>query len=408
MSSTIEHWAQVSNLDEILARSRARHAKNPNRSKALSATQGVVQDKSTYLENWGTQRQPEKVSTYRKLSTQTEWHSKPGNENTESGQCFAHSLAAINRQHRYNKPLQRKIQHQKGGTDLYHSTSRDIARQKTESLPHVKHGLPDSVDVEDLYRPKPTDRESQARQLRKLKSVLGINGEHLPSKPADYPHPGTQVDIQNDWDLFDFELEEAKPRQDVLEPVEAASEIPQILEFGTPLPIELPGNVSGSQSSQAVSKKSKNISSQGYPANKLLVPAETHPIIQWSQSPKHSSKTRSYIATMRSRYHQERKACKRSASRPAPNLNCPREITLTLPSQTPSPVSSRSNFIDPTRLMPPPNLYKKKQRRQQILNDRVYAKELRVRRLSLVGLSNQDFAVRRQDIMHEGKLVFDD
>ena len=73
-----------------------------------------------------------------------------------------------------------------------------------------------------------------------------------------------------------------------------------------------------------------------------------------------------------------------------------------------SPVENPSQFVDQGLLMPPPRLYKKKSRHQKLIADSIYVKELRVRRLTYMGIDDEEFAARKESIMHEVIVVLGD
>lgn len=418
MSPTFEHWTELQNLDEILARSRARY-RDSSRSKSLPARKIASQNnKSRYVRNRGPKMPPEKMDDELKHAAQNHIIPlTPSIRDNGLSPYLEHGIPDTDNDAEYESLEGRKPQPGKFSTDLYHITSRDIVSQNTASILILEKDLLNPAIDEDFYSPS----QSQIRQIRKLNSFLGIDNDCPPSRLAEYPQPDTGREASGDCEMFDFELDEPKSQDhfgtaflglectgisNVSDPFEKSGDIPQILRPGTPLPIEL---VSGKPISQAVIfEEAETLSPPYNPPNELFLPFHESPRVLWSQSPRQQSKLRGYIANIRERHSIPYKTYKKPESRPNRVLEYPKEITLTIPTPTSSPVESQSQFVDQGLLMPPPRLYKKKQRQQKLIADSMYVKDLRVKRLSHMDISDEEFAARKDSIMQKVIVIFGD
>lgn len=418
MSCTFEHWTDLQNLDQILARSRARY-KNSSRSKSLPAKEITVQNnKSRYVRNRGPKMPSGKVDAEMKHAAQNHViHPTRSIRNNDLGLYVEHEVPATGNDTEYESLERRKQQPGKFSTDLYHMTSRDIVSENAASILTLGQDLLNPATDEDCYSPS----QSQIRQFRKLNSFLGIDKNCPPSKPAEHPQPDTAKEASSDWEMFDFELEEPKSQDcistaflefectgigSVSDPSQMSGDIPQILRPGTPLPIE---SVSGKPMSHAVtSEQAETLSPAETPPNKLFLRFHVSPRVLWRQSSRQQSKLRGYISSMRERHSIHYKTYKKPESRPNLVLECPKEITLTVATPKSPPVQSPSQFVDQGLLMPPPKLYKKRQRQQKLIADSITVKELRVGRLSHMDISDEEFAARKDSIMQKVIVVFGD
>ena len=418
MSPTFEHWTELQNLDEILARSRARY-RDGSRSKSLPTRKSTSQNnKSRYVRNRGPKIPPEKMDAELKYGAQNNvFHPTPSIRDNDLGPYVEHGMPAMNNDAEHESLEGKKPQSGKSSTDLYHITSREIVSQNTASVLTLEKDLRSRATDEDCYAPS----QSQIRQFHKINSFFGTDNDIAPSKPAEYPQPDTAGEPSSDCEMFDFELDEPKSQDNIstaflgLERTsisnisvrsEISGDIPQILRPGTPLPME---SVSGKPMSQVVIvEEAEPFSPPDNPPNELFLPFHESPRILWSRSTRHQSKLRGYIANMRQRHSIQYKTCKKPESKSNLVLEYPTEITLTMSTPTSSPVEDSSQFIDQGLLMPPPRLYKKKQRQQKLIADSINVKELRVRRLSHMGISDEEFAARRDSIMQKVIVVFGD
>ena len=344
-------------------------------------------------------------------------HRTPSIRDYDLGPYLEHELSATDNDAEYESLEGRKLQPEKFSTDLYHIRAQNIVSQNAASILNLEKDLLNPATGENCYSPS----QSQIQQSRKLNSFLGIDNDCPPRRLADDPQPDTVREAPDDCEMFDFELDEPKSRDrintaflglecigisNVSDPSRMSEDIPQILRPGTPLTIE---SVSGKPMSQAVILEgAETLSPPDNPPNELFLPFHESPQILWSQSPRQRSKLRGYIATIRERHSIHYKTYKKSESRPHLGLEYPKEITLTIPTPTSSPVKSSSQFVDQGLLMPPPKLYKKKQRQQKRIADAMNVKELRVRRLSHMDISNEEFAACRDSIMQNVIVVFGD
>ena len=344
-------------------------------------------------------------------------HPTPSIRNNDLSPYVEHEMPAMDNDAEYESVQDRKPQPGKVSTDLYHITSRDIVSQNATSILTLEKDLLNPAADEDCY----SSSQSQIRQFRKLNSFLGIVNDCPPSKPANYPPPDTGREVSGDWEMFDFGMEEPKPQDNFSTAdfkLECASisntsevpgisgDVPQILRPGTPLPIELGSGKAMSQG--VIIEEAETFSSPENTPNELFLTFHESPRLLWSHSQRQQSKLSGYIASIRERHCIPYKAYKKPESRPKLVPKCPKEITLTMPTPTLSPVESLSQFVDQSLLMPPPRLYKKKSRHQKLIADSINVKELRVRRLSHMDISDKEFAARRDSIMQEVIIVFGD
>ena len=321
-----------------------------------------------------------------------------------------HEISATGNYAEYESLEGRRPQPGEFSTDLYPITSRDSVSQNAAPILNLEQGLLSPTTNEDICQPS----ESQIRYFHKLNRILDIDNDIRPSKVAEYSQPDTAREASGDWDLFDFELDKPKPQDTVsiaflgLEDSntsytpdlsEMSGDIPLILRAGTPLPFELVDDKPMSQGSTFEEATPFPLSKNS--PNELSIPFSDPPRILWSQSPRQQSKIRGYIANMRQRHSTQHRTYKTPVSRPNYVLEYPKEITLTIPTPTSSPVESPSQFVNQGLLMPPPRLYKKKQRQQKLIADSMNDKELRVKRLIHMGISDEEFAARRDTIMQE-------
>ena len=344
-------------------------------------------------------------------------HPTPSSQDNDLGPYVEHELPATGNDAEYESLEGRKQQPRKFSTNLYHMTSRDIVSGNATSILTLEKDMLDPATDDDCYSPS----QSQNRQFCKLNSYLGIDNDCSTSIPAKFSQPDTAKEASGEWELFDFELDTPRSQDDistafpglertsisnVSNPLEVARDIPQILQPGTPLPIELG---SGKPMSQGVIMDEAVISSSPVNTpNELFLPFHESPRILWSKSQPQQSKLRGYIASIRDRHPIPYKSYKKPESRPNLVVQCPKEITLTIPTPMSSPVESPSQFVDQGLLMPPPRLYKKSQRQRKLIADSNYVKELRVRRLSHMDISDEEFAARKDSIMQKVIIVFGD
>ena len=344
-------------------------------------------------------------------------HPTPSVRDNDLGPYVEHEMPATGNEAEYESLEGRKQQPGKFSTDLYHMTSRDIVSENATSILTLEKNMLNPAADEDCYSPS----QSQIRQFRKLKSCLGIDDNCPTSKPAEFPQPDTAKEASGDWEMFDFELDERKPQDNistafpalectsisnVSNPLEMSRDIPQILRPGTPLPIDLGSSKPMLQG--VIMEEAEMFSSPEDTPNELFLPFHESPRILWSQLQPQQSKLRGYIASIRERHSIPYMTYKKPESRPSLVLECPKEITLTIPTPMSSPVESPSQFVDQGLLMPPPMLYKKRQRQRKLIADYINVKELRVRRLSHMDISDEEFAARKDSIMQKVIVVFGD
>ncbi len=417
-SPTFEHWTELQNLDEILARSRARY-KNSGRSKSLPARKITSQNnKSRYVRNRGPKMAPGKMDPELKHAAQNHVvRPTLSIRDNDLGPYIEREIPATDDYAEYESPERRKPQPGEFGPDLHYITLRDSVSQNATPIPTLEHGLLSPTTDEDFHQPS----QSQIRQSHELGSILGIDNDIRPSKSAEYPQPDTAREASGDWELFDFELDEPNIQDttgiaflglegssisNIADSSEMSRDIPRILRAGTPLPIESLGDKPMSRAHRV--EEAAPFSLTKSPPNEVFSPFHDPPQILWSQSPRQPSKLRGYIANMRQRHSTHHRTYKKPVSKPSLVLEYPKQITLTIPTLTSSPVESSSQFVDQGLLMPPPRLYKKKQRQQQLIADSINVRELRVKRLSHMGISDEEFAARRDSIMHEFTVVYGD
>ena len=341
----------------------------------------------------------------------------PSTQNNDLGPYEEHEMPATSNDAEYEHLQERKQQPGKFSTDLYHMTSRDIVSENTTSILTLEKEIPSPATDEDCYSPS----QSQIRQFRKLNSFLGIDDDCPTNKPVEFSQSDTAKEASGDWEMFDFELDERKPQDNistglpelectsisnVSNPLEMPRDISQILRPGTPLPIELGSGKP--MSHEVIMEEAEMFSSPEDTPNELFLPFHESSRILWSQSQPQQSKLKGYIASIRERHAIPYKTYKKPDSRPNLVLECPKEITLTIATPMSSPVESTSQLVDQGLLMPPPNLYKKRQRHRKLIADSIYVKELRVRRLSHMDISDEEFAARRDSIMQKVIVVFGD
>ena len=335
----------------------------------------------------------------------------------DPGSCVEHELPATYDNAKYENFEGRKTQPGKFSTDLYHITSRDIISQNAGSTPPLEEDLLSPAADEDLY----SQNQSHIRQCRKLNSFLGIDDDIPPCGPANLSEVDTAKEAPGDWELFHFELDEPEHQDNISTTVlelegssisnisdasEVCGDIPPILRPGRPLLI---GKVGGKPMTEAATvEKAATFPLPSNSPNELFLPCHESPEILWSRSPRHQSKLGGYIASMRERHSIPYKTYKKPESKPSLILEYPKEITLTKPTPTSSPMETPSQFVDQGLLMPPPRLYKKKSRHQKLVADSIYVKELRVRRLSHMGMTDEEFAARRDSITQEVIVVLGD
>ena len=335
----------------------------------------------------------------------------------DPGSCVEHELPATYDNAQHENFEGRKTQPGKFSTDLYHITSRDIVSQNTSPMPPLEEDLLSPAADEDLY----SQNQSHMRQCRKLDSFLGIDDDIPPSRPANLSELDTAKGAPGDWELFHFELDEPKHQDNVSTAVlelecssisnishasEMCGDIPPILRPGRPLPIEIVDDKPVTEA--ATVEKAAKFPPPSTSPNELFLPCHEFPEILWSQPSRRQSKLRGYIASMRERHSIPYKTYKKPESKPSLILEYPKEITLTKPTPTSSPTETPSQFVDQGLLMPPPRLYKKKSRHQKLVADSIYVKELRVRRLSHMGMTDEEFAARRDSITQEVIVVLGD
>ena len=341
----------------------------------------------------------------------------PSIRDDDHGTYVEYELPARDNDVEYESPKARKTQPGKFSTDLYHITSRDIASRNAGTiLPLDEDSLSPAVH-EDIYLPS----QSHIRQFRKLNAFLGIDDDISPSRPADSLELDTANEALGDWDVFDFELHEPKHQDTVSTAVmelegtsistmsdasEVCEDIPSILRPGRPLPVELVSNKPLSHA--ATVKKAATSPLPSSSPNELFPPSHECSEILWSQPSRQRSNLRGYIASMRERHSIPDKTYKKPESKSSRVLEYPKQITLTKPTPTSAPVEAPSQFVDQRLLMPPPKLYKKKSRHQKLIADSIYVKELRLRRLSRMSITDEEFAARRDSITQEVIVVFGD
>ncbi len=333
------------------------------------------------------------------------------------GPYVEHEIPATDNDAEYEILEGRKPKSGKFSTDLYHIIVQNTVSQNAASILNLEKDSLNPATDEECFSPS----QSQIMQFHKLNSFLGINDDCPPSRLAEYPQREAAREASGDCEMFDFELDEPKSQHhistaslgleytgvsNVSDPSEISGDIPQILRPGTPLPIEL---VNGKPMSQAVTfEEAETLSPPDNPPNELFIPFHESPRILWSQSSRQHSKLRGYIANIRERHSIPYRTYKKPERRPNLVLEYPKEITLTIPTPTSLPVESPSQFVDQRLLMPPPRLYKRRQRQQKLIADATNVKELRVRRLSHMNISDEEFAARRDSIMQKVIVVFSD
>ena len=418
MSPTLKHWTELQNVDEILARSRARY-KNSSRSKSLPARKFTSQNnKSRYVRNREPKMPPRKMDAELKDAAQNYViHLTPSVRENDFGPYVEHEIPATDNDAGYKNLEGRKPQAGKSSTDLHHITAQNIVSQNAAPILIPEKDVLNPATNEDFYSPS----QSQSWKSRELRSFLGIENDCRPTRMAEYPQPDTAREASCGCEMFDFGLDEPQSQDhistallelectsigNVSDPSEISGDVPQILRPGTPLPIEL---VSSKPMSQAVIlEEAETLSPPDNPPNELFIPFRESPRILWSQSPRQQSKLRGYIANIRERHSILYKTYKKPESRPNLVFEYPKEITLTIPTTTSLLVESQSQFVDQGLLMPPPRLYKKKQRQQKLIADSINVKELRLRRLSHMDISDEEFAARRDSIMQNVIVIFGD
>ena len=334
--------------------------------------------------------------------------------NNGPGTYVEHELPATDNNGNYEGPEGRKKQPGRFSTDLYHITSRDIASQNAVPMPPLEQDLLSPTVDEDIYSPN----QSHIRQFRKVKSFLGIDDDAPPSRQEKHPQLNTARKTSGDWELFEFELDEPRHQNTVStavlelegssisnqsDPSEVCGDIPPILRPGRPPPFESVSNEPLSTVERAATFPLPN----GSP-NELFLLCHERSEILWSQPSRQRSNLKGYIASMRERHSIPYKAYKKPESKPSRVLEYPKQITLTKPTPTSSPMESPCQSLDQGLLMPPPRLYKKKSRHQKLIADSIYVKELRVRRLSHMSITDEEFVARRESITQEVMVVLGD
>ena len=343
-------------------------------------------------------------------------HPTPSVRGNDPGPYVEHEMPATGNDAEYKRLEGRKQQQGKFSTDLYHMTSRDIVSENATSILTLEKNMLNPATDKECY----SLNQSQIRQFRELNSYLGVD-DCPTSTPAEPAQPDTAKEVSGDWGMFDFELDEGKSQDNintafpelectsisnVSKSLEISRDVPQILRPGTPLPVELG---SGKPMSQGVIIEEAEVfpSPEDTP-NELFLPFHESPRILWSRAQPQQSKLKGYIASIRERHNITYKTYKKPESRPNLILECPKEITLTIPTPMSSPGESPSHFVDQGLLMPPPTLYKKRQRQRKLIADSIYVEELRVRRLSHMDISDEEYAARKDSIMQKVIVVFGD
>ena len=418
MSRTFVHWTELQNLDEILARSRARY-KNSSRSRSVPTKRTASQNnKSRYVRNRGPKMPTGKTDAEVKHAAQDHIiRPTVSIRNNDLGPYVEHELPAVDNDAKYERLEERKTQLGIFSTDLYHITSRDIASRDTGPILPLEEELLSPATEEDLC----SRSQSHIRQFRKVNSFLGIDDDIPPSKQEKHPQLDTTRKASTGWELFHFELDEVKHQDTISTAVvelEGSSisnlsdtpgnsaDIPAILQPGRPLPLELVANKTVSQA--ATVEKAATFPLPNNSPNELFLPCHERSEILWSQPSHQRSNLRGYIASIRERHSIPYKTYKKPESKPSRVIEYPKQITLTKPTPTSSPMESPFQFVDQGLLMPPPRLYKKKSRHQKLIADSIYVKELRVRRLSHMSITDEDFAARKDSITQEVSVVLGD
>ena len=418
MSRTFERWTELQNLDEILARSRARY-KNSSRSKSVPTKKTASQNnKSRYVRNRGPKMPPGKEDDELKRAVQNDVNmSTPSIRNNGPGTYVEHELPATDNNGKYEGPERRKKQPGRFSTDLYHITSRDIASQNAGPMPPLEQDLLSPTVDEDIYSPN----QSHIRQFRKLNSFLGIDDDTPPSRQEKHSQLDTAREALEDWELFEFELDQPKYQDtvsnavlelegssisNISDPSEVCEDIPPILRPGRPPPVESVSNEPLSQ--VATVERAATFPLPNGSPSELFLPCHERSKILWSQPSRQRLNLRGYIASMRERHSIAYKTYKKPESKPSRVLEYPKQITLTKPTPTSSPIESPFQLVDQGLLMPPPRLYKKKSRHQKLIADSIYVKELRVRRLSHMNITDEEFVARRESITQEVMVVLGD
>ena len=334
----------------------------------------------------------------------------------DPGPFVEHELPAMDKDAEFESLMGRKTQPGKFSTDLYHITSRDIASRNAGPILPLEEELLSPATEEDLC----SLSQSHIRQFRKVNSFLGIDDDIPPSKQEKYPQLDTARKASGDWELFHFELDEAKHQDtistavvelegssinNVSDPPGIFADIPAILRPGRPLPLELAANKTVSQA--ATVEKASTFPLPNNSPNELFLPCHERSEILWSQPSRQRSNLRGYIASMRERHSIPYKTYKKPESKASRVLEYPKQITLTKPTPSSSPLETPPQFVDQGLLMPPPRLYKKS-RHQKLIADSIYIKELRVRRLSHMSITDEEFAARRDSITQEVIVVLGD
>lgn len=418
MGPPFQHWTELQNIDEILARSRARY-KNSSRSKSAPTKKITSQNnnRSRYIRNRRPKPPPGKTNAEAKHAVQDNVNrSTLSIRNNDPGTYVEHELPATDKHAEFESLKERKTQPGKFSTDLYHITSRDIASRDTGPMLAPEELLSPATE-EDLC----SLSQSHIRRFRTVNSFLGIDDDIPPSKREKHPQLDTARKASGDCELFYFELEETEHQDtistavvelegssisNVSDPPEVSADIPAILRPGRPLPLELVDNKTYSHA--ATVEKAATFPLPNNSPNELFLPCHERSEILWSQPSRQRSNLRGYIASMRERHSVRYKTYKKPESTPSRILEYPEQIILTKPTPTSSPIASPSQFLDQGLLMPPPRLHKKKSRHQKLIADSIYVKELRIRRLSRMSITDEEFAARRDSIMQEVIVILGD
>lgn len=416
MSPPFQHWTELQNIDEILVRSRARY-KNSSRSKTVPTkiTTSRNNNKSRYVRNRGPKMPPGKMDADLKPAVQRDADPSIGIIREDGPGPYVEYELPVTDDDEGLKG--RKTQPGKFSTDLYHITARDIASRNAGPILSLDEDLLSPAVEEDIYSAK----QSHTRQFRKLNSFLGIDDDVPPSRLANPLELDATKEASGDWELFEFEPDELKYQDTVSTAVlelegsststisdasEACGDVPPILRPGRPLPV---ASVNENPPSQAATvDKATTFPLLNSSPNELFLPHHPRSEILWSQPSRQRSNLRGYIASIRKRHSIPYKSYRKPESKPSHALEYPKQITLTKSTPTTSPVESPSQFVDQGLLMPPPRLYKKKSRHQKRIADSMYVKELRVRRLSHMSMTDEEFAARRDLITQEVIVVLGD
>ena len=420
MTPPFQHWTELQNIDEILARSRARY-KNSSRSKFVptkKVTTSQNNNRSRYVRNRAPKIPPGKTDVELKNAVQTKVNRSIRSIRDDNLDAYVeHELPATDNEARDECLEGRKTQPGKFSTDLYHITSRDIASQNAGPILPLEEELLSPATEEDLRSPS----QNNIQQFHKVNSFLGVDDDVSPSKQEKHPQLDTARKASSDWGLFHFELDQPKHQDtistavlelegssisNVSDPPKMSADIPSILRPSRPLPNELVGHKPVSQAATVVKAATFTLPSNS--PNELFLPCRETPEILWTQSSRQQSKLRGYIASMRECHSIPYKSYKKPESRPNLVLEYPKEITLTKPTPTSSPMESPSQFVNQEYLMPPPKLYKKKSRNQKLIADSIYVKEVRIRRLSHMSITDEEFAARKDSITQKSILVLGD